>query len=448
MHILLDTYIKFVVYAKTVSTKMTSLCRIDFPIYACDVLDEKHVVVAGGGGASKTGVPNAVEILELEKLGKKTEANPRERMSTGDIAAMNMSVFSWGQGTSSSNHPILAIGLAGQCHLYSITKTSPNDKSDANNSSLKQRRTNKVQNEKKEVASQTDKFTFTLLKKVDTDASKDDPLQKTVRISRDGNLLVTGGCDGHVTLWKFPSFEKCFSSHGHKGDVVDVDISPDSKEVVSVSRDGTATTWDSASGDKTSDLQSLWNSHMTTRKYRFRCCRYGVVIDKPKLYVLFTAHTPMRIGKNNKDSCCLTKWCRKRKEGEDTPSGPLRPALLQHTGNEQISTLTLSRDGVFVGVGFMEGSVAIYIAFSLQCAKRVRNLHGIFVTSMTFVENTPSSQAITGKCDAALVSASVDNMCKLTKLSSRTTFPVWVAVVVSFVALVLTALYLQSLGVI
>ena len=31
----------------------------NFPIYAVNVLDENHFVVAGGGGASKTGIPNA-----------------------------------------------------------------------------------------------------------------------------------------------------------------------------------------------------------------------------------------------------------------------------------------------------------------------------------------------------------------------------------------------------
>ena len=31
----------------------------NFPIYAVNVLSENHFMVAGGGGASKTGIPNA-----------------------------------------------------------------------------------------------------------------------------------------------------------------------------------------------------------------------------------------------------------------------------------------------------------------------------------------------------------------------------------------------------
>ena len=37
----------------------TLLDTTNFPIYAINILSEDHFVVAGGGGASKTGIPNA-----------------------------------------------------------------------------------------------------------------------------------------------------------------------------------------------------------------------------------------------------------------------------------------------------------------------------------------------------------------------------------------------------
>lgn len=52
---------------RTVSkVNMSTLCKLDFPLYCCDTLDESHIVVAGGGGASKTGVPNTV--VRTQKL--------------------------------------------------------------------------------------------------------------------------------------------------------------------------------------------------------------------------------------------------------------------------------------------------------------------------------------------------------------------------------------------
>lgn len=34
------------------------LARVNFPLYAVEMLTSRHVLVAGGGGASKTGVAN------------------------------------------------------------------------------------------------------------------------------------------------------------------------------------------------------------------------------------------------------------------------------------------------------------------------------------------------------------------------------------------------------
>lgn len=42
------------------SEKGGLLARSDFPLYVVKSLDERHFLVAGGGGAAKTGVANAV----------------------------------------------------------------------------------------------------------------------------------------------------------------------------------------------------------------------------------------------------------------------------------------------------------------------------------------------------------------------------------------------------
>lgn len=34
------------------------LARVNFPLYAVDMLTSRHILVAGGGGSSKTGVAN------------------------------------------------------------------------------------------------------------------------------------------------------------------------------------------------------------------------------------------------------------------------------------------------------------------------------------------------------------------------------------------------------
>lgn len=428
---------------------MSGLCRLDYPIYACGVLDDNHIVVAGGGGAAKTGVPNAVDILKIRKNRKAIQADPVERLETGDVASMNISVLNPGK----DKDILLAVGLGGKCSVYSVApKTAAGGDNSNSTHGLKQRKSKKKQEPVKPAdGDKDDHFTFNLLQTLETDFSPD-PLQKAVRIGKNGKLLVTGGSDGYVRCWSLPDFTKRFFIHGHKDDVTDVDISPDGLHVVSVARDGGASIWNATNGSKETDLHSVWNAKMVTRGYRFRCCRYGSVIENEKAYVLFTAHAPIRVGRSSgkkEPQGCLTKWARKRNsESEGPPNGPLGPVIIQFTGKEAISSIAVSGDGVFLGVGFMEGSVAIYISFSLQCVKKISNLHGIFVTGATFLRNSESSVAITGPCDAALVSVSADNTCKLTKLSSRTLFPIWVAIFASFIALVLTGLLMQHLGII
>ena len=39
---------------------MSGLCKVNFPLFCCHYLNNETFIVAGGGGAAKTGVKNAV----------------------------------------------------------------------------------------------------------------------------------------------------------------------------------------------------------------------------------------------------------------------------------------------------------------------------------------------------------------------------------------------------
>src|SRR5699024_11709708 len=45
--------------------KPVLLARLEFPPYCMKVISERHILVAGGGGSARTGVPNCVNIYEL-----------------------------------------------------------------------------------------------------------------------------------------------------------------------------------------------------------------------------------------------------------------------------------------------------------------------------------------------------------------------------------------------
>jgi WD domain, G-beta repeat. len=62
-------------------------------------------------------------------------------------------------------------------------------------------------------------------------SSEDEPLQRVVRIGRSGKLMATGGTDGHVRLWQFPSLKQTIDISAHSKEIDDLDISPNEKLV-------------------------------------------------------------------------------------------------------------------------------------------------------------------------------------------------------------------------
>lgn len=61
--------------------------------------------------------------------------------------------------------------------------------------------------------------------------SKNEPLQKVVRISSKGQYMATGGTDGHIRLWKFPQLKKVFCISGHSNEVDDLDFNKKETQV-------------------------------------------------------------------------------------------------------------------------------------------------------------------------------------------------------------------------
>lgn len=58
-----------------------------------------------------------------------------------------------------------------------------------------------------------------------------EPLQKVVRISGNGKLMATAGCDGHVRLWQFPTLKPLRDIKAHEKEIDDLDFSPDGQKV-------------------------------------------------------------------------------------------------------------------------------------------------------------------------------------------------------------------------
>ncbi|XP_050077737.1 prolactin regulatory element-binding protein [Anopheles maculipalpis] len=434
------------------------LARVNFPLYAIEMLTSRHVLVAGGGGASKTGVANGFEIYEIYHDGEKYVADEVIRHETGPSVVMNCAV------KNDEKRTLLMAGQESHCQMYLVNTiidagdynpTTPiSNKTDQEGvrkrRSISQQRPlpvnaptattttggdSKKTDDGKPAPSAPRKqirFEIKTADSVQTDFTEAEPLQRVVRISANGRLMATGGMDGHLRVWNFPKMTLASDIAAHTKEIDDLDFSPDSKHVVSIAKDGLGVIW-SINPDKESK-KLVWNPPANCR-YLLKRCRYGLVEGVKDKFRLFTLANPF--AKSGKAKGLLQQW--------DPDAGRLTGVV---EIDESLAALAVRDDGRFVAIGTMfSGSVSVYIAFSLQRVLHVPNAHAMFVTGLEFLPVTNfDGPAITGDTEAAVLSISVDNRICVHSLPYRHSLPAWVAIIAIICILFLTFCFCSYVG--
>ncbi|XP_048457363.1 prolactin regulatory element-binding protein [Rhincodon typus] len=105
-----------------------------------------------------------------------------------------------------------------------------------------------------------------------------------------------------------------------------------------------------------SHKKMLHSGHVSVVAHKFPViCRFGKVEDDKDTFRLYTVQIPHK-RERKPLQCYISKW-----DGKN-----FLPLLTSDCGNEVISAMSVSDLGTFIGLGTVTGSVAIYIAFSLQ----------------------------------------------------------------------------------
>lgn len=415
------------------------LARVDFPLYTLQTLTNRHVIVAGGGGASNTGVANGFEIFELSHNGSRFVAEEVMRHETGPNVVMTCSV----RGVQ--NRTYLTAGQESHCQLYKVNVRMV-DAAEmrrgsfrAENGLVRRRRRTVSENDniskKNHNSNTTEKrisFEIRPCDSVQTDFGND-PLQRVVRISHNCKLMATGGIDTKVRVWSFPKMELLFVLDGHTKELDDLDFSPCDGSLVSIGKDGLANIWSTAS--KRPPLLKLTCQPPNGNKYLFRRCRFGLIEDQKGVYRMFTIANPL--ARSGKQKGLIQMW--------NPKNGELSKTVVV---NESLSALAVRDDGRYVGVGTMfSGSVDIYVAFSLQLVLHVSNAHMMFVTGLEFLPVRGYGPPITSRSEASLLSISVDNCLCVHSLPYRSTVPAWVAILLIIFVLFCTFTLCSYLGI-
>nr|SVE75816.1 EOG090X07XQ [Daphnia hispanica] len=426
--------------------------KVNFPLYTVEMLTDRHFVVAGGGGAAKTGVSNGFATYQLTFNGEQCVATQVGKHDTGSRAVMNCTSY---EDTKSKGKKLYFVaGLDDHSQLYFINKkfeiarsysySDQNENEKSPDNSARKRRPSEKENENN-TSKSPDSLRKGLLSQrrlrmlahpldsVKTDMSPgEESFQKVVRISSNGKLMATGGCDGYIRLWQFPSLKPLRDIKAHEKEVDDIDFSPDCQKIVSVSKDGCAFVWSTKDGNKLCQLE--WTPPENA-KYIFKRCRFSVNDGDGQRTRLFTITNPIK----SKLPSFLQLW--------DTSSFLLIKSIVYNPS--PISALATSPCGKFVAIGSMFGGcIDIYTTFNLKLVKHIENAHSNFITGLAFVPcHTEVGQNITGLSEGSVISISVDNQIRVHRIPHRQySLPLWAALLLIVIVVCLAFTLCSYLG--
>ncbi|CAG9535068.1 unnamed protein product [Cercopithifilaria johnstoni] len=392
------------------------IARCCSPAYCVQVVGSRHILLGGGGGASKTGVPNNIQTLLLsfnpESSTVAAENVPRvsgqlalvtevtNSLVTDPYATMNMDCVLL--GASGQGKYLLAAGHDEYCDLYESKGFSL----------LKAK-----ENEQPRLA-----LSFEKISRIVSDEKSSNAYQKTVRFDRcvegEPQRLYTGGADGCIRIWDVEKLiQSSISKHtplikikAHQGDVDDLDISPNGKLCISVGHDATVYIWNTTNGEK---ICSLPVPREIGDGFKVRSVRFTILGSKNAIFL--ATYNQIRLTKKAVSHVVLWAFNNERNF--------CRPILVREACRETISALAVSECGNFFAIGTMDGSVGIYDTHELKLLHFAQKTHGIFVTAVEFlpkrthdfgplngenVRQRPHYPGVASEYRAAVISLSAD----------------------------------------
>ncbi|KAF9170922.1 hypothetical protein BGX21_008761 [Mortierella sp. AD011] len=332
---------------------------IGIPIYCVGFTNDDKLILAGGGGAGRSGVKNKISIYKIDTADKSIKSVVEKELSRDEDAPMSISVHpkesAMAFGINSAINKIEA-GENENCRIFQYA----DDKIEAvhNRGTLK--------------------------------SKNPDDYQKVTCFNNDGTMLATGGTDGVIALLRYPTLAAVMPAIQFKDhEILDIDFSSDGAHVAAVSAQ---TLWiiSAATGEV---LKTIPSPVLDKNKpSQFRKCRFGKGEFTNILYTVNNGE------KKRKPFVCL--W--------DTSNWTKIRSLT--VGPKPITACALSPDGSLIAFGSEDLGIRICSGKTLQVLMTVPNAHAWPLTSLAF--NGDAS---------LLVSGSFDTTCNI--ISVPKTFP-------------------------
>ncbi|KAI3466987.1 hypothetical protein Pfo_023650 [Paulownia fortunei] len=280
-----------------------------------------YVVLAGGGGEGRSGIPNALLLSTFNFEFNSLSDQPVAKLGTGSDLPYRIAVHPGGEGVICS--------LPKSCRWFEWDAATSTDKH-----TLSLRSSEKVLEQLEDVGQQL-----------------------AMTFNNEGSLLAVGGEDGKLRVFKWPAMEATLYEANSHSSVKDIDFSPDGKFLVSVGS-GPGRIWNVT---KSTSIASLPKENDEV----FGFCRFSRTTDTDLVLYI----TAMRDKGGS-----IVKW--------NTSSWKRISSI--HIVRDPVSAFNVSPDGKLLAIGTIQGDILIISSASMRVQTVVRKAHLGLVTALAF----------------------------------------------------------------
>ncbi|KEH30851.1 putative transcription factor WD40-like family [Medicago truncatula] len=292
----------------------------------------KYLVFAGGGGDSRSGIPNSVLLAHFDVVSDSLSDPPVFKLGTNSELPYRMALHPNGEGI------ICAMEKPKCCRWFDWD-----------------------QNEDAEIHKLGLKVSEKLLTQLDNVGQ-----QLALAFNNDGTTLAAGGEDGSLRVFKWPSMENILNESNAHSTVKDLHFSSDGKLIVSLGGGGPCRVWDVSSAIV---LATLANEN----RENFSSCRFSQTNDGTQ--VLYIA------ARTDKGFGSIVTWNTQTWERISS----------KHILRDPICAFNVSADGKFLACGTPEGDIVIVNSTNMQIQTMIKKAHLGVVTALAF---SPDSRAL------------------------------------------------------
>lgn len=354
---------------------------VDFPIFYVECISERHFIIAGGGGSSKTGVHNQINILELVPIF-------HNHFSCADDSCTAEMIMKY---TTPDEIPDAIMNGSLMRHLPIVDTRFVTG---GDNITIYH------------INFESDKNSFTV---DDYEVLGSELVKSELKCVKSiPDRLLTGGMEGQLTVWNTHNMdyrvERSVEAHSKEIDEIDVDLI--NQKIVTLSRsEGRCVIWDlnnlKSLAEFKKDFISRTGAKSTHKacKFTYRSCKFAY--DKTF--------------KTNKNSECsfLIIAC------NPTPNnGPSKIIRLSTSDFKDSTSILVSSDGImatavsldgrYLALGTRSGSVSVLEVKNLKQIYKIEGAHHNAVTHLDFLDPKPECLNLTNSKNCALLSVSID----------------------------------------